>query len=113
MTTNTQSIEVLKNVAHLEATYISNANDETPVFFYKGSPEQWSLNYGQMRQIWATRNFSVTAKSSREDRGLFNIGPMKKWFYSHSLFEKAEDLQEALSELIQFSLTGKARVVVG
>lgn len=78
--------QVLQGVADLEAIYDPNAQNDTPVFFYKGSPEHWSLTYGQLRQIWATRNFSAISKSNKEDRGLFNIGPMKNWYYSHSLF---------------------------
>ncbi|WP_070965607.1 hypothetical protein [Vibrio sonorensis] len=101
--------QVLQGVADLEAIYDPSAQDDTSVFFYKGTPEHWSLTYGQLRQIWATRNFSVTSKSNKEDRGLFNIGPMKNWYYSHSLFNTPYKLELQIQDMIQFALIGTTR----
>ncbi|UXH99912.1 hypothetical protein [Photobacterium sp. TY1-4] len=104
--------EILAGVAHLEAVYISDAQNETPVFFYKGSPEHWSLTYWQVRQIWAERNFSAKEKSNKPDRGLFRIGPMYNWYYSHSLFNTPQDLEKQIQDMLQFALIGEVKANV-
>lgn len=98
--------EVLEGVAELHAIYDPNAQNNTQVFFYDGNSDHWSLTYWQLREIWASRDFRVIAKSNKADRGLFNIGHKKNWYYSHSLFSSPSLLEHQIQNMIQFSLIG-------
>jgi hypothetical protein len=102
------TVEVLKGVASLNATYSDHAQPGTKVFFYEGKPEQWSNSYSETQIIYADRLVRVSDHSAKEGRGVFSIGRHKNWYYSHSLFATPEELENKIYDLLRFSLTGHA-----
>lgn len=102
------TVEVLKNVASLNAMYNDKAQPGTEVFLYDGKPEKWDLSYSEIQIIYADRLVSVSSHSARDGQGVFSIGKYKNWYYSHSLFATTEELENKIYDLLRFSLTGHA-----
>ncbi|PKG37130.1 hypothetical protein [Psychromonas sp. Urea-02u-13] len=103
-----ETLEVLKGVASLNALYNDNVQPRAKVFLYDGTPDQWTNSYAEVQAIYADKLVIVTERSAKEGRGVFSIGTHKNWHYSHSLFATPDELENKIYSLLRFSLTGNA-----
>jgi hypothetical protein len=112
-TLETKTIKVLETNsqnATLTATYNPHVQPNEMVFKYKltgYNAMEWEKKYSEVEIIYAQREVSVKEESKNPNQGLFSIGNRKDWLYSHSLWKTPKALEDAIYDLLKFSLTGK------
>lgn len=95
--------------ATLQAIYKENYQVEDLVFIYKLTglnATEWRLSHNEIASISAENKVSVNNQSKFNALGEFTIGQYTNWLYSTNLWEQPQLLEDAIYNLLNFSLTG-------
>jgi hypothetical protein len=71
----------------------------------KNQGKRWTLSVDELTKIIENDDIVIRPSRKQSERGLFDIGPKKRWYYSTHLFSTPEELQNKIYGLIDRAIT--------